>query len=290
MVACSARPILQTPLRRKLARFAPKVTVMTPHQLLQHFDNGQLWPSRLDPQLDVAKAYRTALDTRSLRIQRGEHPVGFKIGFTNRTIWPVYQVFAPIWGTVWNTTLQDAEESNQISLASSCQPRLEPEVVFGMKSQPPKQASMSELFAAIDWIAPGFEVVQCHLPDWKFRAAETVADGSLHARLLVGPRQAVSEVASDAQGLIEQLSAMPATLFREGQPIDQGVGANVLDSPLHALMHFLQELRLCPGAPDLIAGDVVTTGTLTDAHAVQAGEHWRATFGSVLPDLNIVFK
>ena len=35
---------------------------------------------------------------RRLRIARGERPLGYKIGFTNRGIWDRYGVHAPIWG------------------------------------------------------------------------------------------------------------------------------------------------------------------------------------------------
>ncbi len=38
---------------------------------------------------------------------RGERPVGRKIGFTNRTIWAEYGVYAPIWGDMYDTTLRD---------------------------------------------------------------------------------------------------------------------------------------------------------------------------------------
>jgi len=80
---------------------------MTPQTLLKHIDEGKLWS---DAELasipaDVAQAYQTALQVRKLREARGEQPRGFKIGFTNRSIWERYQVFEPIWGTVWNTTL-----------------------------------------------------------------------------------------------------------------------------------------------------------------------------------------
>jgi 2-oxo-3-hexenedioate decarboxylase len=54
-------------------------------------------------------------------------------------------------------------------------------------------------------------------------------------------------------------------------------------------MHFLRELRSCPGAPDLAAGDVVTTGTWTDAWPVRAGETWNARFDAALPAIEIRF-
>ena len=111
---------------------------LTPELLLQHSDAGTLWPAQDRdagnwPDLEVA--YRDALAVRALREKRGEQPVGFKVGFTNRTIWERYGVFAPIWGTVWNTTLTRAEgDEGRLSLAQLAQPRLEPEVVFGMRS------------------------------------------------------------------------------------------------------------------------------------------------------------
>ena len=39
---------------------------------------------------------------------------------------------------------------------------------------------------AIEWYAPSFEIVDCHLADWKFQSAESAADFALHWRLIVG--------------------------------------------------------------------------------------------------------
>lgn len=253
---------------------------MTPQTLLDHIDGGHLWPTPLShqPGFDLDAAYRQALVLRDLRIARGEKPCGYKVGFTNRTIWPRYEVFAPIWGTVWDTTLSYCETQGRLSLAHTCQPRIEPETVFGLKTRPAPGATLEQLFDAIDWVAPGFEVVQTHLPDWKFQAADTVADAALHARLLVGRRMPVRELAPDAQALSLLLASATATLSKGDDVVDRGEGANVLDSPLRALLHFLETLRACPGAPDLQAGDVVTTGTWTDAWPVHAGERWTARF------------
>jgi 2-oxo-3-hexenedioate decarboxylase len=52
------------------------------------------------------------------------------------------------------------------------------------------------------------------------------------------------------------------------------------------LHHFLKELRQCPGTVDLQAGDVITTGTWTDAWPLQAGERWRAEFSAPLGSLS----
>ena len=267
-------------------------TRMTPEQLLHHHDEGSLWSARDRQGLPAGlpEAYQRSLAVRRLREQRGEVPRGYKIGFTNRTLWPLYNVFAPIWGTVWAQGLVFCEGEGEVSLAATCQPRIEPEIVFGFHATPVPEATPQQLFESIEWLAPGFEVVQSHCPDWTFVASDTVADSGLHARLVVGPRVPLRNLARDADALHALLAAAQVRLLRNGQPIAQGQGANVLDSPLLALHDFLRELRQCPGAADLQPGDLVTTGTWTDAFPIAAGECWQAQFSASVPGLSLTMK
>ena len=265
---------------------------ITPESLLQHSDTGTLWPAAdRDPANwpDLEVAYRDALAVRALREQRGEKPVGYKIGFTNRTIWERYGVFAPIWGTVWNTTLTRCEAEGSIELRGLVQPRLEPEVVFGLRAKPPRAPTLEGLFECVEWLAPGFEIVQSHCENWKFNAPETVADGGLHGRLLVGRTTPVRTLAGTGAALDELLASCSVRLRGGDRIVDEGRGANVLDGPLHALLHFIEEIQEYPGAPSPQAGDVVTTGTWTDAWPVQPGEQWRADFDAPLQSLAIRF-
>jgi len=266
------------------------MTMLTPQQILDHVDTGELWPGGSAGFADLPFAYQTALAVRALRVARGEIPRGYKIGFTNRSIWPRYNVYAPIWGTIWNTTVIECKGAGTVSLSRVCQPRIEPEAVFGFRSAPPEDAGLDDIFEALDWVAPGFEIVQSHMPDWTFVAPQTVADGGLHARLLVGQRVPIADLASDAARLDRVLAGARVRLHRNGGLVEEGVGANVLDGPMRALSHFIAELRSCPGAVGLVAGDVVTTGTWTDAWPVQAGERWVARFDSVLPALEVGFE
>jgi 2-oxo-3-hexenedioate decarboxylase len=262
---------------------------MTPQSLLLHYDKAELWPANpagAAPS-DLASAYRDALAVRALRVARGEQPVGYKIGFTNRTIWQRYGVFAPIWGSVWDTTLTYCDGRGRVELTGTCQPRLEPEIVFGIAATPPPDATHEQMFACVEWLAPGFEVVQSHAANWRFTAAQTVADGALHAHLLVGRRTPVRSLAGGGRALGALLAAARVRLFRGETLIDEGAGVNVLDGPLHALRHFVLELQRCPGAPSLRAGEVVTTGTWTDAWPLEPGQVWRAEFDAPLQGLEI---
>lgn len=265
---------------------------MTPETILQRADDAQLWsPAEADAlRIDVGEAYRRAIAVRALRIARGEQPRGFKIGFTNRSIWPRYGVFAPIWGTVYDTTLLACDGEAEIDLTGTCQPRIEPEAVFGMGATPPPGATIEQLFDCIEWLAPGFEIVQSHCAGWKFETAQSVADGSLHARLLVGPKRAIGEVAADATAFNASLASASVQLSCDGKQKDSGRGADVLDGPLFALRHFLVELRACRGGPDLMAGDVVTTGTWTDAWPLLPGQTWRADFSAPLTPLQVTVR
>ncbi|MEO1331158.1 MAG: hydratase, partial [Pseudomonadota bacterium] len=95
-------------------------------------------------------------------------------------------------------------------------------------------------------------------------------------RLLIGPRTPVTPEGCAA------LAETPVRLSKSGAAIEDGVGANALDGPLSALRHLVELLAADPDAEPLRAGDVISTGTLTDAQPVAAGEVWRAEFGAPL--------
>jgi len=235
--------------------------------------------------LSAEAGYRAARHVHAHRLARGWKPVGRKIGFTNRTIWPLYGVHEPMWGTVYDRTLIRAERgSATVPLAGLVQPRIEPEICFGLKAIPQSTAP-ERLLEAIDWIAHSVEIVHCYHPGWKVTLADCTATNGLHGCLIVGSPVAVSEIA----GLAEMLPAAAVTLSRGDAVVDRGVGANVLGSPLAALAYLVEVLARQPHAR-LEAGELVSTGTLTDAHPVEAGETWRTSFrGLPLPGLTITF-
>jgi 2-keto-4-pentenoate hydratase len=79
-------------------------------------------------------------------------------------------------------------------------------------------------------------------------------------------------------------------LRRGDAVIDTGVGANVLDSPALALVHLAGVLAGQPQFPPLAAGEIVTTGTVTDAWGVAPGETWTSDYGALgLPGMTLTF-
>ncbi|MBL6430988.1 MAG: hypothetical protein HPM95_06225 [Alphaproteobacteria bacterium] len=129
-----------------------------------------------DPGFDLAAAYGVSAEIRSHRIAVGEAPVGWKIGFTNRTIWDEYGVHAPIWGPVYDSTVEVVTDDTPAGcgVARLMEPRIEPEIVFRV-ARPLREGSSEAELACIDGVALGFELVQSPYPDWRFRAPDTVA-------------------------------------------------------------------------------------------------------------------
>ena len=245
-------------------------------RLLAAYDTGSLMPlpSSQDATFAMPAAFAVADALRTLRIARGEKPVGYKIGFTNRSIWQRYGVHQPIWGPVWDSTaiLLDAATA-RLSLRGLSQPRLEPEVVFGFARAPRAGMNLAELQGCLAWVAHGFEIVHTHFEGWRFTAADTVADFALHGRLVVGPRVPVQGWPT----LAEDLAALRVDLSCDGRVVDSGQGAIVLDGPLNALRLWVDAMaEHTPGWP-IGPGDVVTTGTITDAWPLLPGQCWNTT-------------
>jgi 2-oxo-3-hexenedioate decarboxylase len=227
-----------------------------------------------DPSFTVDDAYRVADEIRRLRIARGEVPLGYKIGFTNRGIWARYGVFGPIWGPVWSTTVERVDSGEtSVSLAQFCAPRLEPEIMFGFARAPHPGQGLAALVDCIEWVAHGYEIVDTHFADWHFAAADTVADLALHGRLFVGPRVPIARF--DASRAADDLASLCVTLSCDGRDVEEGRADIVLDGPLHALGLWVDAMAARPERWPVAAGDIVTTGTITDAAPLHPGESWQ---------------
>jgi 2-oxo-3-hexenedioate decarboxylase len=262
-------------------------------ELLDALDrNALIQPiTERDATFDEVAAYQVNAELFRRRVARGEQPIGRKIGFTNRTIWPEYGVYTPMWAHVYDTTVQffDGNAGSQ-AIGHLAQPRIEPEILLHFKCSPLGAKTEAEILDCIDWIAHSVEIVQSHFPDWKFKAADTAAAFGLHGALMVGPPTPIAELGTPEE-LIATLRTFKIALSRNGEVQAHGGGFNVLDSPLLAFAHLQTALEGLPQFEPVQAGEIVTTGTLTAALPINPGETWSTEFdGIVLEGLRIEFR
>lgn len=231
--------------------------------------------------LDLDTAYAIATAVRRHREARGERVIGRKIGFTNRTIWPEYGVYAPIWSYIYDTTVcRIADLSGPFGIGHLVEPRIEPEIIFKLASAPETGMDEEALLSCIEWVAHGFEIVQSIFPGWRFQAADTVAAFGLHGALLVGEPEPVTPATMTTW--YDALATFQITLERDGTEQDTGCAGNVLTGgPLSALRHLMGLLAISPGTPSLAAGEIISTGTLTRALPITPGETWSTKLDGV---------
>ena len=209
--------------------------------------------------------------------------IGRKIGFTNRNIWNIYDVDQPIWGSITTSTVSFFESNfMKIDLSQFCEPRIEPEIVVCLKQKPKHGSENPEIY--LDWIAPGFEIVDSIYPNWKFSLTDAIASGGLHGCLVVGKKFEVND--QTEQNLID----VEVSLYKDGRLEEAGTGANVLDGPVSAIRYLHSGLSSIRNQDALSAGNIITTGTMTDAKPIYPKEKWSAKFDGVIEsELNIQF-
>jgi 2-keto-4-pentenoate hydratase len=140
--------------------------------------------------------------------------------------------------------------------------------------------------ASVEWLALGFEIIDCPFADWKFQPVDFVAAYGLHAALIVGDPRPVT--AANAGELAQQLPVFAVRLSKDGQLVQEGSGRNSLRSPALCLAELASAMAKQDGGEPLAAGDLVSSGTLTESTPIQSGATWTASVeGIALPALSV---
>jgi 2-keto-4-pentenoate hydratase len=244
--------------------------------------------------LTTEDGYRIADAMLRLRQDQGERLAGRKLGFTNRKAWEAYGVSAPFWAPLFESTVRYAQDNaGRQSLDGAVQPRIEPEIIFKLSRAPEPDATIVSIADCIEWMASGFEIVCCPFPDWQFAAAEAIAAYGLHGTLIIGEPVTLSEASRRNLAAVLANTSVSLSCTNADQTALRaaGFGSRVLDSPVHALLALHQLLLQNLDWPQLEAGEVIASGTLTDAFPIAPGETWTTAFAGslILPGLSVAF-
>lgn len=274
-------------------------------------------PSSRYPEFDLVSAYAVEAELVRIRGASGHAAIGRKVGYANKAIWRVLKLDTLAWAHMYDDTVHHARNGEtSLSLTRMYSPKIEPEIVFKLKagagpfqrrsgaaafapsalrraspelvSGPPERRRESPALQAADaldaceWIALGFEIIDCVFPAWQYQPADFVAAFGLHAALVVGEPRPIEPA------MVDDLPRFTVRLLRDGQLAAEGSGRNVLRSPAACLGELAAATSRGPGADPLAGDEVISTGSMTESQPIAVGETWNAQLdGLALPALTL---
>jgi 2-keto-4-pentenoate hydratase len=264
-------------------------------ELMSAYETGQMvtHPPSARPDFDLNAAYEVEAELKQMRETAGARSVGRKVGYANKAVWRALKLGTLVWAHMYNDTVHNSENNSAVlSLPNRRSLKIEPEIVFGLKHPMIAQDLAAQSLAATaaleaaDWLALGFEIIDCPYPDWKFQPSDFVASFGLHAALVIGER--VPLLPDSIATVVVQLPQFKVRMSKNGEFVEEGSGKNSLKSPALCLAELGAAIgRRFPSEP-LSAGEIVSSGTLTSGHLTDAGDSWTAEVeGIALPPLTL---
>ncbi len=259
-------------------------------ELLSAYETDQMVPvpPSARPGFDLNTAYEVEAALKRLRQTAGHRPAGRKVGYANKAMWRVLKLETLVWAHMYDDTVHYSDNNSAtLTLPHHRSLKIEPEIVFGLK-QPITYEGLDATAAlkSAQWLAFGFEIIDCPFPEWKFQPSDFVASFGLHAALVIGERLPIRP--DMIATLADELSRFKVRMSKNGEFIEEGSGRNSLRSPALCLAELGAAIvRRFPDEP-LSPGEIVSSGTLTAGHLTDKGDLWTAEIeGLSLPALTL---
>jgi len=248
-------------------------------ELLSGYETGEMVaiPPSARPGFDLNTAYEVEATLKQFREAAGHKAVGRKVGYANKAMWRVLKLETLVWAHMYDDTVHYSDRNSAtLTIAHPRSLKIEPEIVFGLKQpvivEGGEAPNATAALASTDWLAVGFEIIDCPFPEWQFQPSDFVASFGLHAALVIGER---AQVRPDGiAALVDELPRFKVRMSKNGEFVEEGSGRNCLRSPALCLAELSAAiLRRFPTQP-LRAGEIVSSGTLTVGHPTGRGDLW----------------
>jgi 2-oxo-3-hexenedioate decarboxylase len=237
-------------------------------------------PSARDAGFDLTAAYAVGAEVAQLRRAAGHQTVGWKVAYANPATRAALKLETVAWAPMYDDTVRYADWNDAtLSIASMLAPKIEPEIVFKLARVPASSDPIAVL-EATEWIALGFEIIDCVFPDWKVQPVDFVASLGLHAALIVG--EPVYIEPEDVTKRAAELADFTVRVLRNNELVGEGAGASVFESPARCVGELAEAMRR-RGGETLQAGDVISTGSLTKSMPIAPGDTWIASLSGIPP-------
>lgn len=250
-----------------------KLDQTTIAQLAEYLENAELNARDVTkitdeyPDMDWDDAYAIQYEIRRRKEARGQRVAGLKAGLTSRAKMKQMGVETPVFGFVFD--YMSCPDGGEIKTSELIHPKVEAEICFVTKA--PLRGPgchVGAVLAATDFVIPAVEIIDSRYRDFKFDLKSVIADNTSSSRFVVGGRM------RDPVEL--DLRTLGVVLEKNGEVVSMAAGAAVLGHP--AIPVAMLANQLAQRGEEIPAGTFIMTGGVTEAIAVQAGDHVMARF------------
>jgi 2-keto-4-pentenoate hydratase len=209
--------------------------------------------------LRIARGMAAQLRHRHERLNAGEKPLGWKVGFGAPAAMETLKISAPLIGHL--TDRARLEPAAKVSLAGWKKPAAEAEIAVYMGKDLPGGASRDAAKHAIAGIGPAIELADVDFPP---DDVEAILKGNIYQRhVLLG--------ACDRTRAGCALGGLTATVIRNGNEIARASDTQEATGELVDIVRQVADMLSAFGER-LRAGQVIITGSITPPLWVEPGE------------------
>jgi len=207
----------------------------------------------------VVRGLRTQLEMRRKRLDGGDAPLGWKVGFAAPEMLKRLDVSGPLIGFLTRKAL--VHSGATVSLAGWAKPVAEPEIAVHVGRDVPAGADHDTAKAAIAGISPAIEIVDVTEPP---EDPERILSGNIYQRHVVLAGAAPARAGSAADGLVCRVLRRGREFARTSDPqANTGKWVDIVCHVANVLAAFGERLR---------GGEIIITGSVVPPIAIEPGE------------------
>ena len=214
----------------------------------------KLWE---DPR--VVRGMQAQLAARRKRLDAGDQPLGWKVGFGAPAMLQLLNISAPLVGFL--TRDARVQSGGSVSFAGWSKPVLEPEIAVHIGRDVPADADDETARAAIAGISPAIEIVDLTSPP---QEPERILSDNIYQRHVVLGGAGPARAGPAAAGLTCRIIRRGAETARTTDPqANTGEWIGIVRHVADVLAAFGERLR---------AGEIIITGSVVAPLALEPGE------------------
>lgn len=230
--------------------------------------------TEVHPDATMADAYRVQAAWLDLKLARGEHLVGHKIGLTSRAMQAAMKIDTPDSGFLTDAMVFDPGAT--LRAAAFCDPKLEVELAFVLGDDlAGADLTVDDVLDATDHVVPAIELIAAR----SYRTdpatgrtrtvVDTISDNAADAGIVCGGERVAPRDLD--------LRWIGALASRNGVVEETGLAAGVLGHPATGIVWLAR--RYAEQGLTLDAGHVVLAGSFTRPVDIRAGDEFEFDYG-----------